>query len=497
MSDINSDGSGGGSFEDTDNDGVAELQDNHADFGGGDARNVGSLSPAEIGSGPIIHLSAVADLQTAINDASGGTVKIDETVQEEGINIGESDDGLTLIWVGDNWVEQPADDQDGVSIFNINSSDPPSDCDITMMRPRIRNPNLADADIGNEGSLTQGDSTDAIAVSDVRRLTIMQPEIHHLNGFGLKGAKVHENLTVVGGEIFQTGWDGLYAGGTSGETDDNVVRFDGIKTRNNGRHGVAIAGDPVEGNVHISGLIDSPYAAGVDLEDAGPTDLNVTVLNPSTGGGTGFIDSGCKFSASSRSLSGRIRVENPNNTGFAGKSGQFEDLHIEVRGTPPDKSAAFLKSAPQGSVSLRVVGGGKNAGAIRFLDTKESVPGGLSAKAVVQNAHGASVRWRNMAGSSLDLVSRDPVQAGSSNVDADEATHLMVAGNSGNNAIARFNDIRVVAVDNDGNADHAITVGASNSDENKNRYHGNVINAYSDTPTDGIGSSSDISDLLS
>jgi len=469
------------------------LQHDHSGSGEGGE----SLSPAKIGSGPEVYLSSVADLQTAINDASGGHVVIDETVQEEDISIGEADAGLVMEWVGDNWLEQPSDDKDGVEIIGINSDNPPSDCDVKLINPRIRNPNLSDADIGEEDSLNQGNSTDAIAVSDVRRLYIERPEIHHLNGFGIKAAKVHEVLTVVSGEIYQTGWDGIYSGGTAGETDDNQVRIDGVHCRNNGRHNVAIAGDPVEGHVHVSGVLENAFAAGLDLEDAGPTHVDLTVQNPSTGGGTGFIDSGCKFSSGSESLSGEIRVENPNNSGYAGKSGQYEDLHIEVRGASAGKDAAFLKSAPQGSVSLRVVGGGKDAGAIRFLDNKESLPGGLSATAVVEDAHGASVRWRNMAGCSLDLVSRDPVQAGAANVDADDATHLKVSGNSGNNAIARYNDIRIVAVDNDGGADHAVTVGTSNSDENKNRYHGNVVGGYSDTATDGLGSSSDTSGLIS
>lgn len=38
----------GGAFEDTDGDGVAELQDDHADFDGGNAKNVGSLDADEV-----------------------------------------------------------------------------------------------------------------------------------------------------------------------------------------------------------------------------------------------------------------------------------------------------------------------------------------------------------------------------------------------------------------------------------------------------------------
>jgi hypothetical protein len=62
---VNPDGSedpigSGGAFEDTDDDGVAELQQDHADFQGGDARNVGALSTGEA------RITGTADIQVDV-----------------------------------------------------------------------------------------------------------------------------------------------------------------------------------------------------------------------------------------------------------------------------------------------------------------------------------------------------------------------------------------------------------------------------------------------
>lgn len=56
---------GGGAFEDTDGDAVAELQKDHADFGGGDARNVGAVDADEVNE--VVYLDAYDTLQAAVD----------------------------------------------------------------------------------------------------------------------------------------------------------------------------------------------------------------------------------------------------------------------------------------------------------------------------------------------------------------------------------------------------------------------------------------------
>lgn len=67
-------GGDGGAFADTNGDGVAELQENHADFQGGDARNVGSINTESVNN--IVYASendaSLPSLQTAETNATDG-----------------------------------------------------------------------------------------------------------------------------------------------------------------------------------------------------------------------------------------------------------------------------------------------------------------------------------------------------------------------------------------------------------------------------------------
>lgn len=59
----------GAAFQDRDGDGVAELQDSHVDYLGGDARNIGRIDPDEIDHPAAIFADPAEDAQTVIDNA--------------------------------------------------------------------------------------------------------------------------------------------------------------------------------------------------------------------------------------------------------------------------------------------------------------------------------------------------------------------------------------------------------------------------------------------
>lgn len=92
-------GDGGGAFEDTDGDGVAELQQDHADLQGGDLRNAGMVDADEVESG---------SLPTRVRlflDANGDAVGI----ARDGTKLGPDSNHATVIQSAIDHVFQDAD----------------------------------------------------------------------------------------------------------------------------------------------------------------------------------------------------------------------------------------------------------------------------------------------------------------------------------------------------------------------------------------------------
>lgn len=161
-------GSGGGAFADTNGDGVAELQDNHTDFKGGDVRNTGNFNDA------IVAYPGHKTIQQAFDEAiDGDTVIIAGKHTEHSIQMVDTE--MDVYWWGS--VENTATDGSHTFIH-------PSTLGVMRQRwfqPEIIGNSSSGAGIVCEGDIGSGDTS----ANSPNQFALIDPVIRDHGGYGI------------------------------------------------------------------------------------------------------------------------------------------------------------------------------------------------------------------------------------------------------------------------------------------------------------------------
>ena len=449
------------------------------------------LFPESVGTGPTVHSSQFETYQDALDSAGSGKLLIDDTKTEEGITISDANDGVVIEWVGDNWIEQPANPTLGEAVLRA-ASDVAARPSVTFVRPQIRNPSLGDVDIGDEDTVAGGDRTSAIewfppaatSPGDPGRITLYEPNLHHVNGYGVNFRNV-EAVNIVGGRSSWTAFDGFCFSG-DGSAFGSIRD---VEVEQNGRHGIA----PLGGfdQFTTSGLIRDPYTSGWYTENSDGTDfyLNLEIRNPvrrTTGIHRRAIE------GASGTLHGRAVVYNLQNCNNFGNrfDGELQDFTLVVKrddasvGNNNDVPAARVNVTGSNSSATFIVsdeGSTGTAGAIHLI-TAYSGEWEIQA----QGTPGPAAHIERSQKNRVVINSENPCQTTTT-----DNHHVSITGIS--TELSVDNDVQIIARDANGNAAYGVVGGAN---EDYNRLSGNVRGAYATAATDALSTNDDTTDMI-
>lgn len=294
-------------------------------------------------SRPTIASSDYDSIQAALNATGDGHLYVDETTTEEGITLTDDHDGVTIEWLGETWIEQPADPS-ALGVF-VSDSDFESPIDVEFVRFRVRNPHLNDADILDQGTDGFDPNYDRRSALEWRHdsvgprsLVVRGGHVHHLNGYGLNVRNATERVIVSGLRSEYTAQDGITVSGDGGPD----VTIENVVCDYNGRHNVCFL-DEIE-TITCTGVGKRPYVSGIFLEGlTNETDVSLDVeirdaVRAAEGNHRRILD---WSDFNDATLRGRVKAVDPQNCQETALTGDLDDFTLVIERTDGERGTGF------------------------------------------------------------------------------------------------------------------------------------------------------------
>ncbi|TYL38900.1 hypothetical protein CV102_10355 [Natronococcus pandeyae] len=451
-------------------------------------------------------------IQAAVDAAGDGHLYVDDTKEEDDIRIDtDENDGLVIEWLGDSWVEQPADPDEDTHVFEVHGD---STYDLTLVNFRVRNPYNDDEDVFHQLHPDYDHNTDRRSAIELHRedpgprtFRVLGGHVHHVNGYGVLAWNVNERAVIRDLTVQHTAQDGICVTGATAPdvTVSNCVCED------TGRHSFCFL-DEID-TVRCSGVGRRPHTSGVYLEGlSDETDVFLeTVIRGAVRAESGPHRRILEWTETGPTVRGSLVGINPQNCQFTPLRATVEDFTLTITRDDGSEHVGFVGDVDEdGAVvdhqeAVRIQDVTDGSATIILEDEGGSHPtepaitldncAGGRFQLNTSNVSGLPVRIDRTRSAIVDVTSNDPWAATDEPFDDLEKTHVHV-GSAGPEPTAG-NDVRFLGrsdTDGDRGADYALWLDAYSR---ANRVSGTAYDAYAHRSVLDEGSDNETSDLVS